>query len=143
MRYLFVLLFLTGIAHAQVRLDWQPNVDSDLSSYNVYQAKANLSSGTLAYNKFWVAEGTTFTLIANTVDTYFLALDLDEKTTYTYFVTAKDTSGLESLPSNLVKIAIKDRTSPLAVQSLRILEVSKTTKTVTVNFNVTLGEGNE
>jgi len=28
MRYLFVLLFLTGIAHAQVR---QPNVDSDLS----------------------------------------------------------------------------------------------------------------
>lgn len=93
-----------------VRLTWDANAETDLAGYRMYQG---VESG--VYDK-------TFDISAPT--TTFEATDLLAKTTYFWVVTAYNTSGLESLPSNEVSYKTGPWGSPpygLTVDRVRIV----------------------
>jgi rhamnogalacturonan endolyase len=72
----------------KVRLFWDANVETDLAGYNLYRSK--------------MEEG-PFDMINDTLITGELYLDtlVDNDTSYYYYITAVDTAGNESIPSNI------------------------------------------
>lgn len=82
-------LTATAVSDSQIDLDWDDNSESDLDSYNVYR---DTTSGFTPDSSTLVASGVTSSAYSDT--------DLSAETTYYYKVTAVDTSGNESDPSN-------------------------------------------
>jgi serine protease AprX len=74
--------------NAQVALDWNDNVESDLAGYRVYRS----------------VSGGSFSLLASTSGSAYADTALTNSTTYSYYVTAYDTAAPanESLASNAV-----------------------------------------
>lgn len=113
--------------HGEVLLSWSPVDAVDLAGYSVYMrdvgtdAFAQKTSDTLLTTTTWHGDGLT-------------------SPTKEFFVTASDWDGNESAPSTVVVGTPVDRTPPMQVQSLRILELKRTTETVTVRFDVMLEE---
>ncbi|MCE5186096.1 MAG: AbfB domain-containing protein [Planctomycetaceae bacterium] len=73
----------SGIDH--VTINWDDNIERDLSSYNVYRS---------------LSSGGPYTLIQNVVASEYLDNTVDNGTTYYYTVSATDTSGHVSAGSN-------------------------------------------
>lgn len=84
---------------SSVKLEWSANSESDLDGYNIYRDGAKVNTSVVKGNSF---------------------VDLDMKEgAYTYTVKAVDKAGLESQPSNEVKVIV-DFTPPTArIQSPR------------------------
>lgn len=155
-----VACFLAGFglcfgAGPQVRLDWAPSGADDLAHYTVYRDSGDywplytegLTSGSVLLARdgvlwsawpSWAASKTTFTAVAWPVDPFCEIGGLEERTTYTFFVTASDDAepANESMPSALAWARMPDRTAPAVIESLRIMEAARTTGTVTVRFDV-------
>ncbi len=103
-----VFLALAGLASAAtVNLAWNANTEADLASYKVHRSASSCAgTGTFTSVGTVAKPATTFT------DT--LAAD----GTYCYYITALDTAGNESGPSNKVE-AIVNVNPPLAPTGLR------------------------
>jgi len=81
----------TGVPMA-VSLSWSAPSGSSLAGYNIYRANANSSS----FQKLNTA--------VNTVET-FIDSSVQASSTYEYYVTSVDSSGLESTPSNTATVS--------------------------------------
>ena len=73
----------------KIQLDWADNSEADLAGYNVYRSGSPGVAVTAANRS-----------AQNVAASDFLDTGLTESTTYYYVVTAVDTSGNESAPSN-------------------------------------------
>jgi hypothetical protein len=140
-------------AEPQLWIEWAASPAEDLAHYTVYRDAGDywptyaegLTSGSVLLARdgvqwsawpSWAASQTTFTAVGETFDPGLYVGGLEERTTYTFFVTASDRSGNESLPSALAWAETPDRTAPATIESLRIVEAAKTSDTVTVRFDV-------
>lgn len=96
---LLLLGFFTGTTHAkEVVLVWEQNQETDISYYTIYRAERIADHSTAwAVISTVSAEITTYT---DTVDTK----------NYAWMVTASDTAGNVSFPSNMVELY--DKTPP-------------------------------
>ena len=128
MRYLIVkfsvyvvmllsLLIIFGVltqawAGADVTLQWDPNTESDLAGYRLYESQ---TSGSYDFNNVLeeIPAGT---------ETVTIRVEIDG--VYYYVLTAFDTHGLESNPSNEVILDL-DTTKPAAPGMLRIKSIMK------------------
>ncbi len=80
-----------GLRAAQVTLAWDPNSEPDVAGYRLYYGSAGGEFGT----------------VINTGNvTNFTAADLAPGSTYAFYVTCYNTSGLESEPSNVVEYVV-------------------------------------
>jgi hypothetical protein len=103
---LFFALFLWAarlcLQADTVTLAWDPNSESDLAGYRLYYGEA---SGEYSQS---VDVGNTNTITVST---------LNEATTYFFVVTAYDTTGLESDPSNEVSYSVPAANQPPVVSA--------------------------
>ncbi len=98
-------LVANAVGETQVDLTWTPNSESDLDHYNIYR------DGVLV--------GTS--LVASFSDT-----GLSAKTTYSYEISAVDTSGNEGLKSTAATVTTPDLTPPAQVVGLSASASSET-----------------
>jgi len=144
-------------ADAQVRLDWEASKAADFGHYTVYRDSGEFWARLAPFGPTTVTIemdsvgptrllrpagsdlATTFTAVAWLQEPWSDLKGMDEATTFTFFVTASDRVGNESVPSALAWAMTADRTAPGAIESLRIVEASVTTETVTVRFDVRVG----
>lgn len=85
---------VTAQSPTSLRLDWDANTESDLAGYRVYAATASGAYG--ATPVALVPAGTTF----------FVASGLKPGVTYFFRITAVDTAGNQSPPSNEVSLLL-------------------------------------
>lgn len=102
---LFALLLSVSLT-GDIQLQWDPNSEPDLAGYNVKRGTA--AGGPYTNLNTEIIAGTTYT---------DPAANLDSGPQYYYVVTAVDTSGLESGPSNEV-----DNYGPGNPSGLRIVQ---------------------
>jgi Viral BACON domain len=88
-----ITLTVNAPATSSVTLTWTPNTESDLAGYKIY--RATTSGG----------YGAPFATLQGGVTTY-TATGLQVGTTYYFVITAYDSAGNESLPSNEVSKSI-------------------------------------
>ncbi|MBN2319657.1 MAG: hypothetical protein JXR49_11295 [Acidobacteria bacterium] len=88
-------------------LEWQPVEADDLRGYNVYRALATDGP----FDRIWPGEGAAARNRLSHLDD-----SINEGDIYWYYVTAEDTSGNESLPSDKVQLFRPDVTPPAAPQ---------------------------
>lgn len=106
--FVFVILatLFGSVAWADsVTLTWNEVVDSRLDGYNIYRAEK-----TEGVTTAWEKVGT----VANDIVIY---TDETDNKNYAWMVTAFDTTGKESFPSNMVELY--DRTPYPVVQNLQ------------------------
>ena len=103
--FIFVLLFTTMSQADTVILQWDANIETNLDGYYLYRAD-RIDDHTTAWEKI--------ATIAKDITTY--TDEVDNKN-YAWLVTAFDTTGKESFPSNMVERY--DRTPYPPVQNLR------------------------
>ena len=101
----FLILFATVSWADTVVLQWDANIETNLDGYYLYRAD-KIDDHTTAWEKI--------ATIAKDVTTY--TDEVDNKN-YAYLITAFDTTGKESFPSNMVERY--DRTPFPSVQNLR------------------------
>jgi hypothetical protein len=108
------ILFLLGIfspsivGAENVKLAWDENADPDIAGYTIsYRTGSSGSRIKSSYNGTGIEEGNSPITVPvsedNNLDPRFAEVDLhelDENEDYYFVVTAYDTSGLESAPSN-------------------------------------------
>lgn len=100
-----VFLFSTVCLADEVTLQWDANTETQLAGYCMYRAE-RIGDHTAAWEKV--------ATIAKDVTTYIDTVDGEN---YAWMVTAFDTAGNESFPSNMVELY--DKTPPIPVQNLR------------------------
>lgn len=113
MRTLFIIILtLCCISNASARdvtLEWNPHTDPDLDHFNLYLAEKMLdSTGPWALGQTIPKTATTTTITV-----------ADDKH-FAFYLTATDTSGNESGPSNTCNTS--DRVPPYNPENLRIPE---------------------
>lgn len=98
-----VLLIAGPALAADVKLQWDPNTESDLAGYRLYQ---NQDSVALPFTRVQdIPKGTTTATVTG----------LDSAHSYSFAVTAYNTAGMESAYSNIVTIPA----SPIAPNGLK------------------------
>ena len=98
------LLVLSVCANAaDVTLTWDPNTETDLAGYRVYQKQDSAVSPFTRVQE--IPKGTETTTVLN----------LDSTHSYSFAVTAYNTAGLESAYSNIVTIPA----APIAPNGLK------------------------
>ena len=103
----FALMFgVSTVFAADVTLQWDANIESDLAGYYVYQAE-RIGDKTTAWQRI------TPDLVTEPT---FIVTGLDEAN-YAWLVTAIDTEANESFVSNMVERY--DRTPPVVPSNLR------------------------
>lgn len=90
----------TTAGDAKVTLQWSANTESDLKGYNVYQGSTKLNSSPITGTSYVVAAGLT------------------NATTYSFTVSAVNTTGKESAQSAAVTATPRDITPPAAPTGL-------------------------
>lgn len=86
-----ILVATPSLCAAQVTLAWDPNSEPDVAGYRLYYG----------------SPGGEFGTVINTGNvTNFTAGDLVPGSTYAFYVTCYNTSGLESEPSNVVEYLV-------------------------------------
>ncbi len=81
-------IMISTPAFAELSLEWEASTEPDLAGYIVYIGKEGIS--------------TSYVDVGNVTSVTFSQLGVPEKKGYMFFVTAYDTSGNESTPSNMV-----------------------------------------
>jgi hypothetical protein len=77
-------------SQGRINLDWKPNEETDIKGYNIYR-------------KGWLKSA-----LVTSVDRNFFETKLEEKTkSITLYITAVDKDGLESEPSEEIKITFE------------------------------------
>ena len=94
------MIFGAEIPQKRVVISWEKSKESDLNFYKIYR-KVGLED---------------FNLIGTTKSVQFLDTNIDEKTTYTYTVSAIDTSSNESTKSLEVSFVNSDLTAPATIR---------------------------
>jgi hypothetical protein len=89
-----LLLMSGGLSALEIQLDWDNNTESDLSHYSVYRKVNNTGS----FSK----------VKASVSASAWTDTNVSAGNTYTYYVTASDTSSNESNGSNQVTVTIDD-----------------------------------
>ncbi len=107
-------LSATAVSGTQIDLSWTANSEPDLSHYNIYR------------------DGV---LIATTTNVYFSDTGLNSQTTYTYQVSAVDTSNNEGHLSASVSATTLDITAPSQVTGLTVGTVTDTQISLSWNAN--------
>ncbi|MFX0091700.1 MAG: lamin tail domain-containing protein [Candidatus Hodarchaeota archaeon] len=107
-------LTATAISGSQINLSWNANTEGDLDHYVIYRDGVILTT-------------TTVTSYSDT--------GLDDSTTYTYEVSAVDTSGNEGLKSDPVSETTPDTTPPAQVTGLTATAVSQSQINLSWNAN--------
>jgi len=101
-RSLLILTLLSPtLLGASVSLAWDPNTENDLAGYWVYRTQTSGSN--------YIRVNSSLQVSASFVDS-----TVEAGKTYYYMVTAVNTAGLESPPSNEVKAVIPANAPPLA-----------------------------
>ncbi len=108
----------TVLSDSQVYLFWMANMENDIDHYNVYR------------NDFKITEITSTT---------FNDLSLNANTTYTYEVSAVDTSGNEGARSDPVIITTESMKTTSSMTSLATSSISWTTETTPITNFTSLG----
>lgn len=112
----------TGAADASfnsVTLEWSPNTETDLAGYRLYFSK----------------DPNEWTHVKQLELVTTTTVSLPEPGTWFFIITAKDTEGLESLPSNMVEYTTP--TSPLRPGLFRIVSaVATQVSTITTSTNI-------
>ncbi|MFH1931057.1 MAG: fibronectin type III domain-containing protein [Pseudomonadota bacterium] len=89
------VFFMARWAYAQdITLQWDPNTETNLAGYNVYESELGASAGSA-----WVKIGE---VDKNTTE--YTAAGRDDFKSYAYQVTAKNDQGRESFVSNVAYI---------------------------------------
>ena len=114
----------------QVELEWTTSTEPDLAYYSVYRADGQTTGSMLEFER-----------VSTTTAPTFRDGGLEEKTTYTYAVTATDEAGNESVPSAYAWIRVPDQTAPLQLRGLtvRALEADRANRSVRLRFDVNIG----
>lgn len=128
------------VENEQIRLDWDSNLESNISGYHIYRDIVSIDSilGRTAYHPFSSIDGTSY---------QFTDTKIGYDTTYYYRITAVDTSGFESGFSNQVKSRISSYPTLQLLQSNPIfLTKYKTKRRILLQFshlldNTTIGNG--
>ena len=105
---IFVIISSVSAWPDTVILQWDPNIETDLSGYCLYRAE-RIGDHSTAWKKV--------ATIPKDNTTY--KDELDEKN-YAWILTAFDTAGNESFPSNMVERY--DWTPPIRVKDLRMIQ---------------------
>ncbi len=106
---IFLLFATLAFAGTSVTFEWDANTETDLAGYRLYQ------STTVGVYTFGSGNEAAEILVG----TETVMLENIPSGTYFWVVTAYDTEGNESLPSNEVTVTL-DSTSPSAPNNLRI-----------------------
>ena len=96
----FLVFFCITIAWAVSTFTWNANTESDLEGYHLYRSP---TSGQYTFGSNWVAD-----IPAGTETIDYTA----PEGTWYFVLTAYDTSGNESGPSNEVTLVVPDTTPP-------------------------------
>ena len=99
---LLLPLFFSGIAQAEsITLIWTPSISSDIKSYRVYQSLIeNVFAIGSECNAVMVIDETEECMTKAIIDGLIIGYR------YHFIVTAIDSEGIESQPSNIVSITI-------------------------------------
>ena len=119
-KIIFTLIFVLSIVSISfakdIRLTCDPNTESDLAGYRIYQSN---TSGT--YNK--TTDKVSEVMIAPNTQPFFDITDLIEDGRIVYFVaTAFDTEGNESDFSNELAYTVQDTTAPQPPTMLNLVQ---------------------
>lgn len=121
------VLSAVAVYAATVTLAWDPNMEPDIGGYRLYWGQhtppplgyaTNGSAGTPYWTYYQPPVG-PFPFVTNCGAATNWTLDVEPGPLYAFYVTCYNTSGLESLPSNVVEWQSPDGKPPTPTLNLR------------------------